>query len=189
MTSALFDHSDTVLEDLPDSVRERIMAVQEKAGFIPNVFLALARRPAEFNAFFDYHDAIMKRDSETLSVADREMIVVVVSALSRCQYCVVAHGALLRIYTKDPLIADRVAINHRKTDLSERQRAMLDYAERVALESDRIGPADHARLIEVGFSDEDVWDITAITAFFGLSNRLANALGMLPNTEFFSMGR
>ncbi len=189
MNGALFNHTDINLDDLPDRVRERILTVQDKAGFVPNVFLALARRPAEFNAFFDYHDAIMKRDSETLSVADREMIVVAVSALSRCQYCVVAHGALLRIYSKDPLLADRVAINHRKTDLSTKQRAMLDYAERVALDSDRVCDADHAALIEIGFSADDVWDITAITAFFGLSNRLANALSIEPNSEFFSMGR
>lgn len=189
MTSALFDNHTLDLNTLPDDVRERILGVQEKAGFVPNVFLALARRPAEFNAFFDYHDALMKRDSETLSGADREMIVVAVSALNRCQYCVVAHGALLRIFAKDPLISDRVAINYRKTDLPANQRAMLEYAEKVTVHSDTVDDSDHARLIDVGFSADDIWDITAIAAFFGMSNRLANSFGMMPNTEFFAMGR
>lgn len=189
MTSKLFHQADRPLEQLSDGVRERILEVQEKAGFVPNVFLALAHRPLEFMAFFDYHDAIMKRDSEALSAADREMIVVAVSALNRCQYCVVAHGALLRIFSKDPLVADRVAINFRKAGLSPRQRAMLEYAEKVTLHSDRVEDGDHDALIEVGFSADDVWDITAITAFFGMSNRLANALGMLPNEPFFQMGR
>ncbi|MEM6986936.1 MAG: peroxidase-related enzyme [Pseudomonadota bacterium] len=189
MDSAVFDHTDVVLDALPDDVRARILEVQEKAGFVPNVFLALARRPLEFTAFFDYHDAIMKRDGDALSTADREMIVVAISALNRCQYCVVAHGALLRIYAKDPLLADRVAINFRKTDLTARQRAMLEYAEKVTLQSDRVDNADHAALIEVGFSADDIWDITAITAFFGMSNRLANALGMFPNEAFFNLGR
>ncbi|MEM7375950.1 MAG: peroxidase-related enzyme [Pseudomonadota bacterium] len=189
MPKALFDHTNVDLSELPDAVRERILTVQEKAGFVPNVFLALARRPAEFRAFFDYHDALMKRDSDTLPVADREMIVVAMSALNRCQYCVVAHGALLRVYAKDPLLADRVAVNFRKTELSERQRAMLEYAEKLSFQSDEVDDEDHAMLLDVGFTADDVWDITAITAFFGMSNRLANGLGMLPNPEFFSLGR
>ena len=176
------------LEDLPADIRARIAAVQEKAGFIPNVFLVLAHRPDEFRAFFDYHDALMAKEGG-LSKGDRELIVVATSAANDCHYCVVAHGALVRIYEKNPLLADQVAVNYRKADLSSRQRAMLDFALKVTLRSGEIDDADFAALRGHGFSDEDAWDIAAIAAFFGMSNRLANMASMRPNDEFFLMGR
>ena len=176
------------LAELPADIRERILAVQEKAGFVPNVFLALAHRADEFRAFFAYHDALMLKEGG-LSKSEREMIVVATSGVNDCLYCVVAHGAILRIYEKNPLIADQVAVNHRKADLPPRQRAMLDFAVKVALRSAEIEEADYARLGEHGFSDEDAWDIAAIAAFFGMSNRLANAMSLRPNDEFYLMGR
>ena len=177
------------LKNLPDDIREKIMAVQEKAGFVPNVFLALSHRPAEFRAFFAYHDALMLKESGNLSKADREMIVTATSAKNGCLYCVVAHGALLRIYAKNSLVADQVAINHLKADIPPRQTAMLDFAIKVCLDSSRIGDEDYAALHAHGFDDEDIWDIASITGFFGLSNRIANATGMRPNDEFYLMGR
>ena len=177
------------LKNLPNDIREKIMAVQEKAGFVPNVFLALSHRPAEFRAFFAYHDALMLKESGNLSKADREMIVTATSAKNGCLYCVVAHGALLRIYAKNPLVADQVAINHLKADIPPRQTAMLDFAIKVCLDSSRIGDEDYAALHAHGFDDEDIWDIASITGFFGLSNRIANATGMRPNDEFYLMGR
>ena len=176
------------LEDLPDDIRARILEVQEKSGFIPNVFLALAHRPAEWRAFFAYHDALMEKDSG-LSKAEREMIVVATSNANGCQYCVVAHGAIVRIRAKNPLLADQVAVNYRKADLSPRQKAMLDFAMKVALDSAAIGDADYDTLHQHGFNDEDIWDIGAVAAFFGLSNRMANMTGMRPNDEFYLMGR
>lgn len=181
------------LKDVPEDIRARILEVQEKAGFVPNVFLALARRPAEWRAFFAYHDALMIPDQgskdRTLSKGDREMIVTATSAANQCLYCVVAHGALLRIYEKKPLVADQVAVNYRKADISPRQRAMLDFAMKVCLHSDEIGEDDFAPLQAHGFTDEDIWDIAAITAFFGLSNRMASFSNMQPNPEFYLMGR
>lgn len=177
------------LKDLPADVREKILAVQEKAGFVPNVFIALARRPDEFRAFFAYHDALMLKEGGSLTKADREMIVTATSAKNGCLYCVVAHGALLRIYAKNPLVADQVAINHHKADITPRQRAMLDFAVKVCLDSASVGDADYAVLRGHGFDDEDIWDIAAITAFFGMSNRIANATSMRPNDEFYLMGR
>lgn len=177
------------LVDLPEDVRTRILAVQEKAGFVPNVFLALAHRPAEFRAFFAYHDALMDKESGGLSKADREMIVTATSARNRCLYCVVAHGALVRIYSKQPLLADQIAVNHAKADIPPRQKAMLDFAMKVCVSADEVGDDDFATLHAHGFDDEDVWDIAAITAFFGLSNRIANVTGMRPNDEFYLMGR
>ena len=176
------------LADLPEDLRTRILAVQEKAGFVPNVFLALAHRPDECRAFFDYHDALMLRPSG-LSKGEKEMIVVATSGVNRCLYCVVAHGAILRILEKNPLVADQIAVNHRKADITPRQTAMLDFALKVCRQADEIGEADYAALHAHGFSDEDIWDIGAITAFFGLSNRLANLISMRPNDEFFLMGR
>jgi uncharacterized peroxidase-related enzyme len=176
------------LEELPEDVRARILAVQEKAGFVPNVFLALAHRPAEFRAFFDYHDALMVKDGG-LSKGEREMIVVATSAANDCQYCVVAHGALVRVYEKKPLLADQVAINYRKADITPRQRAMLDFAMKVTLRSGEVDDSDFGRLREHGFTGEDAWDIVAIAAFFGMSNRLANSFAMRPNDEFYLMGR
>jgi uncharacterized peroxidase-related enzyme len=176
------------LGDLPDDVRSRIQEVQDKAGFVPNVFLVLAHRPDEFRAFFAYHDALMLKDSG-LSKADRELIVVATSGANDCLYCVIAHGAILRIYDKDPLIADQVAVNYRKADLTPRRRAMLDFAMKVALRASEIDEADYARLREHGFSNEDAWDIAAIAAFFAMSNRLANMTSMRPNDEFYLMGR
>ena len=176
------------LDELPDDLRDRIMAVQEKAGFVPNVFLALAHRPNECRAFFDYHDALMLRDGG-LSKAEREMIVVSTSGANDCQYCVVAHGAILRIYAKDPLVADQVAINFRKADITDRQRAMLAFAEKVALNSAALEEADYETVRSHGFDDEDIWDIGAIAAFFALSNRMANLTAMRPNDEFYLMGR
>ena len=176
------------LEDLPEDIRTRIQDVQEKSGFIPNVFLALAHRPAEWRAFFAYHDALMEKDSG-LSKAEREMIVVATSNANGCQYCVVAHGAIVRIRAKNPLVADQVAINYRKADITPRQKAMLDFAMKVALDSAAIGDADYEALHGHGFTDEDIWDIGAVAAFFGLSNRMANMTGMRPNDEFYLMGR
>jgi uncharacterized peroxidase-related enzyme len=176
------------LTDLPEDVRARILAVQEKSGFVPNVFLALARRPAEFRAFFAYHDALMEKDVG-LTKAEREMIVVATSGANSCQYCVVAHGAILRIRAKNPRVADQVAINHRKAEITERQRAMLDFALKVATDSAAIAEADYAALRAHDFSDEDAWDIAAIAAFFAMSNRIANALNLKPNDEFYLLGR
>jgi uncharacterized peroxidase-related enzyme len=176
------------LEDLPDDVRARILAVQEKAGFVPNVFAVLAHRPDEFRAFFAYHDALMLREGG-LTKGEREMIVVATSAVNDCHYCVVAHGALVRIYEKAPLLADQVAINYRKADITPRQRALLDFAVKVTERSAEIDEADFARLRGHGLTDEDAWDIAAIAAFFGMSNRMANATGMRPNEEFYLMGR
>ena len=176
------------LDAVPADVRERILAVQEKSGFVPNVFLTLAHRPDEFRAFFAYHDALMLRESG-LTKGDKEMIVVATSAANGCLYCVVAHGALLRIYEKQPLLADQVAVNYRKADITPRQRAMLDFALKVCTDSAAVGEADFAALREHGYSDEDAWDIGAITALFGLSNRMANLTGMRPNDEFYLLGR
>ena len=177
------------LESLPTDLQARILEVQEKAGFVPNVFLALARRPAEWRAFFAYHDALMLKEDSGLTKGEREMIVTTTSAANHCLYCVVAHGAILRIYEKKPLVADQVAVNHRKADISPRQKAMLDFAMKVCLHSDQIEDSDFPTLHAHGFSDEDIWDIAAITAFFGLSNRMASFSGMMPNTEFYAMGR
>jgi uncharacterized peroxidase-related enzyme len=177
------------LAAVPDDIREVILAVQEKAGFVPNVFLTLAHRPAEFRAFFAYHDALMLKETGNLSKADREMIVTATSAKNGCLYCVVAHGALLRIYAKNPLVADQVAVNHLKADITPRQRAMLDFAIKVCQASHEVNDADYALLRSHGFDSEDIWDIAAITAFFGLSNRMANVISMRPNDEFFLMGR
>jgi uncharacterized peroxidase-related enzyme len=177
------------LEHLPEDIRARILEVQAKAGFVPNVFLALAHRPAEWRAFVAYHDALMLKEGGHLSKGDREMIVVATSAANECLYCVVAHGAILRIYEKKPLVADQVAINWRKADITPRQRAMLAFAMKACQRSHEIDDADFAALREHGFDDEDAWDIAAITAFFGMSNRLANATGMKPNDEFYLMGR
>jgi uncharacterized peroxidase-related enzyme len=176
------------LDKLPDDIRARLLAVQEKSGFIPNVFLTLAYRPAEFRAFFAYHDALMDKEGG-LTKAEREMIVVATSAANQCQYCVIAHGAILRIRAKNPLIADQIAVNYRKADITPRQKAMLDFAMKVALEAHVVSEADFAALAAHGFSDDDIWDITAIAAFFALSNRLANVTGMRPNEEFYLMGR
>ena len=181
------------IKDLPDDIRDKVLEVQEKAGFVPNVFLALARRPAEWRAFFAYHDALMVPESvgreSGLSKGDREMIVTTTSAANNCLYCVVAHGAILRIYEKKPLVADQVAVNYRKADISPRQRAMLDFALKVCNQSHEVEEADFAALHAHGFNDEDIWDIAAITAFFGLSNRMASFSGMMPNPEFYLMGR
>ncbi len=176
------------LEDLPDDVRARMLEVQEKAGFIPNVFLTLAHRPDEFRAFFAYHDALMLRESG-LTKAEKEMIVVATSGANDCLYCIVAHGAILRVYAKDPRVADQVAVNYRKADISERQKAMLKFALKVALQSVELVEADYQDLHTHGFSDEDVWDIGAIAAFFALSNRMANLIAMRPNDEFYLLGR
>ena len=177
------------IDGLPDDVRARIVEVQEKSGFVPNVFLALAHRPDEFRAFFAYHDALMLKEEGSLTKGDREMIVTVTSAANQCLYCVVAHGALLRIYEKKPLVADQVAVNYRKADITPRQRAMLDFAMKVCDRSHEIEDADFTALHAHGFDDEDIWDIAAITSFFGLSNRMASFAGMQPNNEFFLMGR
>ena len=177
------------LNTLPEDIRTKILEVQEKSGFVPNVFLAFARRPAEWRAFFAYHDAVMLREGSSLSKGDREMIVTTTSAANHCLYCVVAHGAILRIYEKKPLVADQVSVNYRKADITPRQRAMLDFAMKVCLHSDGIEEGDFTALHAHGFDDEDIWDIGAITAFFGLSNRMANMSGMLPNPEFYLMGR
>lgn len=177
------------INQLPEDIKARVLEVQEKAGFVPNVFLALARRPAEWRAFFAYHDALMQKEDGSLSKGEREMIVATTSAANQCLYCVVAHGALLRVYEKKPLVADQVAVNYRKADITPRQRAMLDFAMKVCLRSHEIEDADFDALHAHGFSDEDAWDIAAITAFFGLSNRMASFSNMLPNPEFYLMGR
>ncbi|GLR86116.1 peroxidase-related enzyme [Bradyrhizobium iriomotense] len=176
------------LGSLPEDIRTRLLAVQEKSGFVPNVFLTLAYRPDEFRAFFAYHDALMEKDSG-LTKAEREMIVVATSAANQCQYCVIAHGAILRIRAKNPVIADQVAVNYRKADITPRQKAMLDFAMKVSADAQRISEEDFAALTPHGFSDDDIWDIAAISAFFALSNRLANFTGMRPNDEFYLMGR
>jgi uncharacterized peroxidase-related enzyme len=177
------------LKDLPEDMRQRILEVQEKSGFVPNVFLALARRPAEWRAFFAYHDALMLKETGSLTKGEREMIVTATSAANNCLYCVVAHGAILRIYEKKPLVADQVAVNYRKADITPRQRAMLDFAMKVCLRSHEIDEADFQALHPHGFDDEDAWDIAAITAFFGLSNRMASFSNMMPNPEFYLLGR
>ena len=176
------------LADMPSDIRERIEAVQGKSGFIPNVFLVLAHRPEEFRAFFAYHDALMDKPGN-LTKAEREMIVVATSNMNQCHYCVVAHGAILRIRAKDSLIADQVAINYRKADITDRQKAMLDFAMKVSQSSHLVGDADLETLKAHGFDEEDAWDIAAIAAFFGMSNRLANVTSMRPNREFYTMGR
>jgi len=176
------------LEDLPDDIRERIAAVQEKSGFVPNVFLTLAHRPDEFRAFMAYHDALMDKPGN-LTKAEREMIVVATSSVNQCQYCVIAHGAILRIRAKDPLIADQVATNYRKADITARQKAMLDFAMKVSQTAHQVGEADFDTLKSHGFTDEDAWDIAAISAFFGMSNRIANVTNMRPNAEFYALGR
>ena len=176
------------LKNLPEDVRARILAVQEKSGFVPNVFLVLAHRPEEFRAFFAYHDALMEKEGG-LTKAQREMIVVATSGANHCQYCVVAHGAILRIRAKNPLVADQVAINYRKADIPPREKAMLDFAMKVALDSHALGDADLEALRRHGFTDEDAWDIAAIAAFFALSNRMADFTAMRPNDEFYPMGR
>jgi uncharacterized peroxidase-related enzyme len=177
------------LNALPDDIKAKVLEVQEKAGFVPNVFLSLARRPAEWRAFFAYHDALMLKEDGSLTKGDREMIVTTTSAANNCLYCVVAHGAILRIYEKKPLVADQVAVNYRKADITPRQRAMLDFAMKVCENSAEIEDADIDALHAHGFSDEDAWDIAAITAFFGLSNRMASFSNMQPNPEFYLMGR
>ena len=176
------------LSDLPEDIRERITAVQEKSGFIPNVFLGLAHRPEEFRAFFAYHDALMEKPGN-LTKAEREMIVVATSSANQCQYCVIAHGAILRIRAKNPLIAEQIAANYRKADLTPRQKAMLDFAMKVSGRSHEVGDDDFAALEAHGFTEEDAWDIAAISAFFGMSNRIANVTNMRPNDEFYSLGR
>jgi uncharacterized peroxidase-related enzyme len=176
------------LASLPEDIRARILAVQEKSGFVPNVFLTLAYRPDEFRAFFAYHDALMERDSG-LTKAEREMIVVATSIANQCQYCVVAHGAILRIRAKNPQIADQIAANYRKADITPRQKAMLDFALKVSAEAHKVSDADFSELADHGFTNDDIWDIAAIAAFFALSNRMANVTNMRPNDEFYLMGR
>jgi uncharacterized peroxidase-related enzyme len=181
------------IEGLPEDLRTKILEVQEKSGFVPNVFLALARRPAEWRAFFAYHDALMMPETvgreSNLTKGDREMIVTTTSAANNCLYCVVAHGAILRIYEKKPLVADQVAVNYRKADITQRQRAMLDFAMKVCLHSDEVNDDDFTALHAHGFNDEDIWDIASITAFFGMSNRIASFSSMMPNPEFYLLGR
>jgi uncharacterized peroxidase-related enzyme len=189
MNTAISRYPVPELQDLPEDMRQRILEVQAKAGFVPNVFLALAHRPAEWRAFMAYHDALLLKDTGSLTKGEREMIIVATSAANQCLYCVVAHGAILRIYEKKPLLADQVAVNYLKADISPRQRAMLDFAMKVCTASHSVQEEDFAALRAHGFSDEDAWDIGAITAFFGLSNRMANLSGMQPNAEFFLMGR
>jgi uncharacterized peroxidase-related enzyme len=176
------------IDKLPEDIRTRLLAVQEKSGFVPNVFLTLAYRPDEFRAFFAYHDALMDKDGG-LTKAEREMIVVATSSANQCQYCVIAHGAILRIRAKNPLIADQIAANYRKADITPRQRAMLDFAMKVAIEAHKVSEADFAALGGHGFSNDDIWDTAAIAAFFALSNRMANVTGMRPNDEFYMLGR
>src|SRR5690554_1760883 len=187
-SSAISRYPVPELSTLPQDIQDRILAVQEKAGFIPNIFMTLAHRPAEFRAFFAYHDALMEKDSG-LSQAEREMIVVVTSAANNCEYCVIAHGAVLRIRAKNPLIADQMAVNYRKANLSPRETAMIDFAMKVSQDARNIDEADYERLYPHGFDEEDIWDIAAITAFFGLSNRMVNFASMRPNEEFYLMGR
>jgi uncharacterized peroxidase-related enzyme len=176
------------LDQLPEDIRDRILAVQEKSGFVPNVFLSLAYRPEEFRAFFAYHDALMDKNGG-LTKAEREMIVVATSSANQCHYCVIAHGAILRIRAKNPLIADQIAVNYRKADITPRQRAMLDFAMKVSMEANKISEQDFADVASHGFSDDDIWDMAAISAFFALSNRMANVTAMRPNDEFYMMGR
>jgi uncharacterized peroxidase-related enzyme len=176
------------LDGLPEDIRSRILAVQEKSGFVPNVFLALAHRPDEFRAFFAYHDALMDKEGG-LTKAEREMIVVATSGANECQYCVVAHGAILRIRAKNPHVADQVAVNYRKADITPRQKAMLDFAMKVSRQAERVGDEDFEALRAHGFSDEDAWDVGAIASFFALSNRMANLTNMRPNDEFYMLGR
>jgi uncharacterized peroxidase-related enzyme len=176
------------IDKLPEDIRTRLLAVQEKSGFVPNVFLTLAYRPDEFRAFFAYHDALMEKESG-LTKAEREMIVVATSSANQCHYCVIAHGAILRIRAKNPQISDQIAVNYRKADITPRQRAMLDFAMKVSAEAHKISEQDFAAIASHGFSDDDVWDIAAISAFFALSNRMANVTGMRPNDEFYMMGR
>jgi uncharacterized peroxidase-related enzyme len=176
------------LEELPEDIRARMLEVQQKAGFIPNVFLTLAHRPDEFRAFFAYHDALMLRESG-LTKAEREMIVVATSGANDCLYCIIAHGAILRVYAKSPLIADQVAVNHRDADITDRQKAMLEFALKVAMRSAELVDADYDKLRGEGFGDEDIWDIGAIAAFFALSNRMAALTRMRPNDEFYLLGR
>lgn len=177
------------LDSMPDDIRERILAVQEKAKFIPNVFLTLAHRPAEFRAFFDYHDAIMEREGGTLTPAEKEMIIVATSAANGCQYCVVAHGALLRVFAKEPLLADQIAVNYLHAPITARQKAMLAFSLKLSRTPELIQDSDYADLREHGYDDEDILDITGITAFFGLSNRMAIVTNMQANTEFYTMAR
>ena len=177
------------LDDLPEDIRARILEVQARSGFIPNVFLGFAHRPDEARAFFAYHDALLLKEGGSLTKGEREMIIVATSGANRCLYCVVAHGAILRVYEKKPLLADQVAVNHRKADITERQKAMLDFALKVSRAADEIGEADFAALRAHGFDDEDIWDIGAITALFGLSNRMANLMSLRPNEEFYLLGR
>ena len=176
------------LQELPQDIKDRIQNVQEKAGFVPNVFLALAHRPEEFRAFFAYHDALMEKEGG-LTRAEREMIVVATSGINQCPYCVVAHGAILRVRAKNALIADQVAVNYRKADITPRQKAMLEFAVKVSRHAEEIGDADFDALRQEGFSDEDIWDIGAISAFFALSNRMANMIDLRPNDEFYLIGR
>ena len=191
MTSPRYPVPD--INTLPDDIQAKVLAVQEKTGFVPNVFLAFARRPAEWRAFFAYHDALMAPESvgrtSNLTKGEREMIVTTTSAANQCLYCVVAHGAILRIYEKKPMVADQVSVNYHKADISPRQRAILDFAMKVCQSAHTMEDADFEALHAHGLDDEDAWDIAAITAFFGLSNRMANATGMLPNPEFYVMGR
>ncbi len=177
------------LDTMPEDIRERILTVQEKAGFIPNVFLTLTHRPAEFRAFFAYHDAIMEREGCTLTPAEKEMIIVATSSANGCQYCVVAHGALLRVFAKEPLLADQIAINYLHAPLSEKQRAILDFAIKLSRTPEQICDRDYQLLYQVGYNDEDIWDIAGITAFFGLSNRMAIVTAMQANVEFYTMAR
>ena len=176
------------LSDLPEDIRDRLLRVQEKSGFIPNVFLVLAHRPEEFRAFMAYHDALMDKEGG-LTKAEREMIVVATSSLNQCQYCVVAHGAILRVRARNPLIADQVAVNYRKADITDRQKAMLDFAVKVAFSAHTVGEADLAELARHDLGQEDAWDIAAVAAFFGMSNRMANVTSMRPNDEFYALGR
>lgn len=177
------------LSSLPDDVRDRILAVHEKAGFIPNVFLTLAHRPAEFRAFFNYHDAIMEREEGTLTPAEKEMIIVATSALNGCQYCVIAHGALLRVFAKAPKLADQIAINYLHAPISERQKAMLEFAIMLSRTPEQVQRSHYAALYEQGYTDDDIWDIAGITAFFGLSNRMAIVTEMQANDEFYTLAR
>jgi len=188
MTKSISLYPVPKLEDLPQDIRDKMLQVQEKAGFIPNVFLTLAHRPDEFRAFFAYHDALMLRDSG-LSKAEREMIVVATSGVNHCQYCVIAHGAILRIYAKNPQLADQVAVDHRKADISDRQKTMLDFAVKLARTPEEITDADRQMLKQHGFSEEDIWDIGGITALFALSNRMAHLIEMRANDEFYLLGR
>ncbi len=188
LTRAISRFPVPAVEELPEDIRARILKVQEKSGFIPNVFLVLARRPDEFRSFFAYHDALMEKPGG-LSKAEREMIVVATSAANQCQYCVIAHGAILRIRAKDPLVADDVAVNYRKANITPRQKAMLDFAMKVALEAYAVDEQEFATLREHGFTDEDAWDIAAVAAFFGMSNRIANVTSTRANDEFYTMGR